>query len=73
MNCYIKIALTAAFCLTLGGCGLTNPYEKWLDECQENPDRIRPSEVKTAKRKHTRHHPKVYKAYVQDYLKQEYP
>ncbi len=47
MNCYIKIALTAAFCLTLGGCGLTNPYEKWLDECQENPDRIRPSEVKS--------------------------
>lgn len=47
MNCYIKIALTAAFCLTLGGCGLTNPYEKWLDECQENPDRVRPSEVKS--------------------------
>lgn len=47
MKCYIKIALTAVICLTLGGCGLTNPYEKWLDECQENPDRIRPSEVKS--------------------------
>lgn len=36
----------AALCLILGGCGLTNPYTKWLDESPEDPNRLRPSELK---------------------------
>ena len=36
----------AALCLLLGGCGLTDPYKKWLNENQENPNRLRPSELK---------------------------
>ena len=45
MNNYIKIA-TMSLCLTLAGCGLTNPYEKWLDAYPENPDRLLPSKLK---------------------------
>lgn len=45
MTNYVKIAI-AALCLILGGCGLTNPYEKWLDNGLEDQDRLRPSELK---------------------------
>jgi len=45
MKNYIKIA-TLSLCLTLAGCGLTNPYEKWLDAYPENPDRLLPSKLK---------------------------
>ena len=34
-----------ALCIILSGCGLTNPYEKWLTDDQD-PDRLRPSELK---------------------------
>ena len=44
MSNYVKIA-TMALCLMLSGCGLTNPYEKWLTDDQD-PDRLRPSELK---------------------------
>ena len=44
MSNYVKIAMTA-LCIILSGCGLTNPYEKWLTDDQD-PDRLRPSELK---------------------------
>ena len=44
MSNYVKIAISA-LCLILSGCGLTNPYEKWLTDDQD-PDRLRPSELK---------------------------
>ena len=44
MSNYVKIAMTA-LCVILSGCGLTNPYEKWLTDDQD-PDRLRPSELK---------------------------
>lgn len=45
MTNYVKIAMVA-FCLILGGCGLTNPYEKWLGEGMDSADRLLPSELK---------------------------
>ncbi|MDT3356931.1 MAG: hypothetical protein LIR35_05015 [Bacteroidota bacterium] len=45
MNSYVKTAMMA-FCLVLGGCGLTNPYEKWLDEGVKGEDRLLPSGFK---------------------------
>ena len=44
MSNYVKIAMTA-LCIILSGCGLTNPYEKWLTDDQDQ-DRLRPSELK---------------------------
>ena len=45
MTNYAKIAM-AAICLILGGCGMTNPYEKWLDEGQNDQEKLLPSKLK---------------------------